>query len=56
MKTTRPTRRLANLACAAIAAAVTLAALPAKADQLSDIKRKANWSAACSAPTSRSAS
>ena len=40
MKTTRPTRRLANLACAAIAAAVTLAALPAKADQLSDIKKK----------------
>ncbi|AEG68473.1 ABC transporter substrate-binding protein [Ralstonia solanacearum] len=40
MKTTRPTRCLANLACAAVAAAVTLAAVPAKADQLSDIKKK----------------
>lgn len=56
MKTIRPTRRLADLACAAIVAAVTLAAVPAKADQLADVKKKGNWSAACSAPTSRSAS
>ncbi|CAH0441297.1 ABC transporter substrate-binding protein [Ralstonia pseudosolanacearum] len=40
MKTIRPTRRLADLACAAIVAAVTLAAVPAKADQLADVKKK----------------